>query len=345
MIGWYIHHQGGGHLSRFLALRTHLDMGVVCFSSLPEPSTLPPHTQWIHLELDDVTEMVDDGAPRDPRESSPTAAGLLHWAPLGHRGHAQRFRRIADAIIENNLRTFVVDVSVEVALFVRLMGIAPVVFAQPGNRVDEPHLLAYRVAERIIAPWPSGLVDAPQLDSFRDLVIYTGGISRYEGRTMHATRQPLSVLLLGGRGGTSATMALVNAAQYATPKTEWKVLGVPDSIRSTAATWVDDPWPLMTSAEIVVSWAGQNSVADLAVAGAHAIVIPQERPFEEQRTTARALEIAELAIVSDTWPCPFQWPELLERARKIEPKWERWQTDGAGARAAEAIDDIAKANR
>lgn len=344
MIGWYIHHQGGGHLSRFLALRAHLDMVVVCFSSLPEPPALPPHTQWIHLEMDDVIEMVDDCAPRDPRECSPTAAGLLHWAPLGHRGHALRFRRIADAIIEYNIRTFVVDVSVEVALFVRLMGVAPVLFAQPGIRVDTPHLLAYRLAERIIAPWPSGLIDAPQLDSIQGRVIYTGGISRYEGRTVHATRQPQSVLLLGGRGGTSATLASVDAAQSATPETEWTALGVPDSSPSNAATWVDDPWPLMTSAEIVVSWAGQNSVADLAAAGAHAIVIPQERPFDEQRTTARALETAGLAIVSGTWPSPSAWPELLERARSIQPRWERWRTDGAGARAAEAIDDIAKAN-
>lgn len=342
MIGWYIHHHGGGHLSRFLAVRAHLDAEVVCFSSLPEPTELPPRTRWIRLEMDDAIEKGDGGAPRDPLRSSPTAAGVLHWAPLGHSGHARRLRRIGDAVVDFGIRTVVVDVSVEVTLFVRLMGVAPVVFAQPGVRLDEPHTLAYRVAERIIAPWPDGMVHAPQLDAFRDRVSYTGGISRYEGRAVDSMRQPKGVLLLGGRGGTSSTMESVAAAQSATPGTEWTALGVPDS-SGNDATWVDDPWQLLTSAEIVVSWAGQNSVADLAVAGAHAIVIPQERPFEEQRTTARALEEARLAVVSNAWPSPAAWPELLERARGFQPSWAQWQTSGAGARAAVAIDDVARA--
>ena len=270
MIGWYIHHHGGGHLGRFLAVRPHLDTEVVCFSSLPEPLVLPPRTRWVRLESDDTVEVGESGVPRDPRVSSPTAGGLLHWAPLGHRGHASRLGRIAQAVVEHNIGTVVVDVSVEVTLFVRLLGAAPVVFAQPGVRTDEPHALGYRAA---------------------------------------------------------------------TPETRWTVVGVPGAGPENEC-WVDDPWPQLTGAEVVVSWAGQGSVADLAVAGARAIVIPQPRPFDEQRSTARALDAAGCAVVVDGWPDAQAWPELLGRARRIRPRWERWCTEGAAARAAAAIDEV-----
>ena len=48
----------------------------------------------------------------------------------------------------------VVDVSVEVAILVRLLGVPVVVMAMPGDRIDAPHDLVYQAADHILAAWP-----------------------------------------------------------------------------------------------------------------------------------------------------------------------------------------------
>ncbi len=40
-VGWYVHHHGAGHITRFLAVRPHLDAQVTVFSSLAAPDPLP----------------------------------------------------------------------------------------------------------------------------------------------------------------------------------------------------------------------------------------------------------------------------------------------------------------
>lgn len=327
-VGWYVHHHGRGHLTRFAAVRPHLPGPVVAFSSLDAPSDLAPDTQWVVLPRDDAS-YVRDGVSVDPRSSDPTAGGLLHWAPLGHPGHRQRLAAIAAASVD--LDAFVVDVSVEVALFVRLLGLPTVVVTQPGDRTDGVHSLAYRVADRILAPWPEGAVPSVALDEARDRVAWVGGVSRFAGRPRTVVHEPRSVLVLGAAlvGG-----ALEQARAEAT-EAGWTFR----TVGADAAQWSADPWDALCAAEVVVSAAGQNSVADLAAAGARAVVIAQERPFDEQAATAAELDRTGLAVVSHV-PEPGGFVALLDRARTLEPRWERWRTDGAPERAAAVIASV-----
>lgn len=327
-IGWYVHHQGGGHLGRLRAILPRLDADVICFSSLSEPDDLPSRVRWITLEQDSDTV---DG--RDPARADPNAGGTLHWAPLQHGGHRSRLARVAGVLAAEPVDAFVVDVSVEVTLFVRLLGIPVVVMAQPGDRTDTPHRLAYGAATAIIAPWPEHLVSSRQLDGYD--VTFTGGISRHEGRPVSRSEPGVDVLLLGGRGGSTVTPGEIAAARESTPGRRWRVL-------TDGGEWVADPWALLTSARVVVAWAGQNSIADLAAASARAIVVPQPRPFREQVATGEALAAAGLALVEGGWPEPERWPALLDAADGLTPDWDRWQVDGAALRAAEAIQRIAE---
>jgi hypothetical protein len=346
LVGWYVHHHGAGHRTRFSAVRPHLDADVVVFSSLAAPADLPVDTTWVELERDDAPTVGPDGVLRHPADASPTVGGLLHWAPVGHPGHTARLGRIASSIVEaaSEGRPFdamVVDVSVEVTLFVRLLGVEVVVVSQPGDRTDQPHRLAYDAASRVVAPWPAGTHDSTALDRVADEVRWVGGISRQDGRAPTASPPdvvPGSVLFVGGAGGSDHDdlAASVAAAARATPGTTWSALGLD--------TWVDDPWEAMRSAEVVVTWAGQNTVADLAALGARAVVVPQTRPFDEQLTTALALDRAGLAVVATTWPHDHEWPALIERARALRPDWSRWRTEGAAARAAAVVAEVAGRN-
>ncbi|MBL7261323.1 hypothetical protein [Paractinoplanes lichenicola] len=317
LTGWYVHHHGAGHLTRFLAVRPHLPGEVVVFSSLPRPDALPPATTWVRLDRD------DDG---DPAGADPTVGGLLHWAPLGHTGHARRFAAVAGAIAERRFDRFVVDVSVEVALLVRLLGVATVVVTQPGDRGDAPHRLAYASATRVLAPWPAGVHNSPAAPT----LVEVGGISRFDGRTREVEPTPGTVLVLGG----GVAERDLDAAAAATPGTRWQHAG------SSARTWLADPWDALQRAEVVVAAAGQNSVADLAAAGARAVIVPQPRPFDEQVATGRILTARRLAVVAPAWPGTDAWPALLDQARNLRPDWSQWGVTGAARRAADAIAQV-----
>ncbi|MGZ8803669.1 MAG: glycosyltransferase [Microbacterium sp.] len=215
--------------------------------------------------------------------------------------------------------------------------------AQPGRRDDDAHELGYRSATTIIAPWPRALLKPGHLAAMKEKTVFTGGISRFEGR-MEAPRLPVEargpdVVLLGGRGGSGVSAATIAEATTSSGH-RWRVLGAtPDD------SWSADPWTDLISARVVVSWAGQNSIADVAAAGAAAVIVPQERPFYEQRETARAVKSAGLAIVATQWPAADAWPELINRAARLRPDWSGWKVKGAAARAAAAIDETGRGVR
>lgn len=331
-VGWYVHHHGSGHATRLSAISAHLEVPVVAFGSMPRPPQLPAGVTWVHLGRDDATE--PGCAP--PGTSDPTVGGLLHWAPLGHRGHRGRLARLAEALDRHDVAALVVDTSVEVTLLGRLLGVPTVVVTQPGVRDDAAHTLGLAAATRIIAPWPAGLLQPAHLAPVGRAVTFTGGISRFEGRRAEPVARG-TVLLLAGRGGAAVGDDDLRRAQQATPGVRWTLAG---TLGGASDRWERDPWPALSSAEVVVSWAGQNAVADLAAAGARAVVLPQDRPFDEQRATGDALHAADLAVVRPAWPDPRDWPDLLAQARDLDPAWERWQVDGAARRAAQVVHDV-----
>ncbi|TFV91068.1 glycosyltransferase [Blastococcus sp. CT_GayMR16] len=324
MIGYYVHHVGRGHLRNAMCIASALDHEVTGLSSVPRPAewTGP----WIDLERDDQGHPVRD----------PSAHGRLHWAPAHDVGLAARMARIAEWINTARPAALVVDVSVEVAVFGRLMGVPVIMTALPGDRSDAAHQLGYSVADAILAAWPSdlGAMDR-DLHRWADRTHHVGGLSRFAGRSTTAPpRARRRVLVLQGSGGTSIRQADIGAAAAATPEWDWHRLG--------PGAWSEDPWPELCAADVVVTHAGLGALADVAAAGRPAVVIPEDRPHDEQRATARALADAGPVVTSGHWPEDHQWPDLLARALVVGGSgWQRWRTDGAAERAARVIGAVA----
>ena len=139
----------------------------------------------------------------------------------------------------------------------------------------------------------------------------------------------------GGRGPTSTSTdpGEWDAVRAACPDHDLVFLG--------GEHVVADPLPYLAAAHVVVAAAGQNSVADLAVADSRALILPQDRPFDEQRATARLLDHADLAVVAPSFPPADAWPDLIESANTLDSRWIRWQTAGAASRAAAVIGKVA----
>ena len=103
MIGYYVHHQGNGHLTRAATIARHLGTGLVTgLSSRPRP--LEWDGPWVTLPRDDVSPVGD--------AADPTAHAALHWAPLAHSGLRERMAMLADWVRTVAPRLVVVDVSV-----------------------------------------------------------------------------------------------------------------------------------------------------------------------------------------------------------------------------------------
>lgn len=327
MIGYYIHHQGRGHLNRALAIAAELDQPVTGLSSQARPADWTG--DWVELPRDD--DAVD---PRDV-----DAQGRLHWVPLNDAGLRDRMARISRWIADAGPQLIIVDVSVEVALLARLLGVPVISVALPGVRGDEAHRLGYDVSTAIIAAWPheaEGMLSGLSVAARRRLHC-VGAISRFasrsdERRASTTPDSPRRLLLLGGAGGSSLDAETIARARAATPDWQWTVLG------SHGGRWVEDPWPEICSADVVVTHAGQNALADVAAARRPAIVIPEERPHQEQITTASVLAGSSRWPALVRWAFPETgWPALLDEALSLDGGlWESWN-DGLGARVAAAV--------
>lgn len=225
------------------------------------------------------------------------------------------------------------------ALAAGMTGIPMISTLPPGIRDDEPYRLSCGISDRLIGAWPPG-VHEETLAETDHRVSEVGGISRFERR--HLPRRPRRrprVVHLNGAGdrGDHRFWRAVRRATEKQRVAEWLDLGGLDG------PWSDDPWDVLTSADVVVTGAGQASVADAACADVPIVVVPERRRYGEHHATADALAPTPGAAVMSYGAGPTAVAgvvrEQVERARDEGATGIRrwWGIDGAAARAAEVI--------
>jgi UDP-N-acetylglucosamine--N-acetylmuramyl-(pentapeptide) pyrophosphoryl-undecaprenol N-acetylglucosamine transferase len=329
VIGYYVHHQGRGHLQRMLTIARHLDEPVTALSSLPAPD---PALAWVDLPMDNEANGFVD----------PTANGTLHWAPRHDPGLRRRMAIIADWIDAHDPDLMVVDVSVEVAGLSRLLGVPTVVVAMRGDRFDRAHRTAYDAADALLASWPAEFAVFDWPITWLRKTFHAGAITRFADRVPSPadnTGGSPRVLVLWGAGGAGRPDGDIEAAAAAAPEWDWQVA-------NARADDADALWNQLSWADVVVTHGGQNAVAEVAAARRPAVIIAESRPHSEQAETVRALADAGLAVGLQGWPEPRRWPDLLESAQaRGGARWDRWTSGDTAAGAAAFLDATARAVR
>lgn len=332
MIGYYIHHQGRGHLHRATRLARELNGDVTGLSTLPRSDDWPG--DWVQLPPDDLAE-----SPVDPQ-----ARGVLHWAPVGDLGHALRMQKISTWLTTHRPALMVSDVSAEVALLSRLHGVRVASVVLPGERGDPAHVLGRSISDLLVAFWPPEVTDIVSGLSEDDAgrLHRLGAVARCsllgaEDEPRARSRDRRRVVVLGGAGGGGPTNAELALAQASTPDWEWRFLG------GAGGPWVDDPQPSLRAADVVLTHAGEGALAEVAAARRPAVVLPQHRPHGEQFATARALAGGcwPAVVVGEGEDADLDWTGLLARAAALDGhRWSSWCDGQAPARFARLVDQL-----
>lgn len=344
-IGWYVHHRGAGHRMTAGSVIPLLDAEVTVFTSAAGP-VASPHARTVHLPLDSTPLTGDSGAAREPAGGGRAAHGRLHWAPTDSPGHTERLAAIAAWVAETRPQLFVVDVSAEIAAFVRLLGVPVVSFTLPGLRDDPAHRLAYELSDAVIAPWPEGI--GPTAGSVPpDRLHRVGALSRFApdpaadrpaaGDPATACPTAPEVLVLHGAGGRGADPLDLAAAGL-------EVAGHP--VRHLRDAGPAEVWSALRAAPLVLSHCGSNAVAEIAAARRPAILVPDARPHAEQEHLAEALTRAQLPclVVAPADLARTDWATAHRAAAALDgTAWRIWNDGGAASRIADLLQRLGAA--
>lgn len=336
---WYVHDHGLGHLQR---VRATLPM-------LPSP-VIVAGGPGIADAARDLLDAPFVALPADFTDADEPTRPPFHHAPAGPATRA-RFAALAELVREHRCTTAVVDVSVETAVWARLSGLRVVVIRQSGRRSDPGHRLAWSSADAVVVPQVEQLEPITQAErQASERWHFTGMFSRWDHHPASgldalstATR---TCLVLPGAGGTTFP---ADFWTHRAPPPGWKVTvaGLGAATRPadgvSAPGHVDNLWPLLSQADLVLASAGWGAVADAAAARAPLAVVAEDRPYDEQQVRARALADHDLALRLPRWPMPDSLGSLLSRVRRrlgsrsdIAARWARVH-DRCGARRMAAV--------
>ncbi|KQN33676.1 glycosyl transferase [Sphingomonas sp. Leaf38] len=323
-VGYYVHHHGAGHRARALAVAERADGRVTLIGTNLTGQT----GSHAYVDLpDDRLHAAFDGD--DLGGDRPAA---LHYAPLDHDGIRRRVAAVTQWIAEHRPALMVVDVSCEIAMLARLASVPTVFVRLNGVRNDIPHLDAFRAATAIVAPFAAALDDPETPDWVRRKTRYCPGVTH---RADPDAVEPGSVLVVGGGGGSPIDGAVWARAACATPDRTWHVIGACTPIVDPPGNlerfgWVDDAAARIARTAIVVGSAGDGVVGAVLAARRPFVCLPEDRPFDEQRSKARQL-VAAGAALSCNDPATADWPSLLAKVEHRDPAAQAALDDPRGA--------------
>ncbi|MDQ1090085.1 glycosyltransferase [Siphonobacter sp. SORGH_AS_1065] len=341
-VAFYIHHHGAGHLMRSIAIAEQLtDCSVTFLGShlRKHQSLIPSGIQWIDLPM-------DTAQTKDIHYQPGPEVGCLHYAPLAVSGLSKRMAMLTQFLVSSEPLILVVDVSVEVTLLARLLGIPTLVIRQHGYRTDLAHRTAYESAQLLIAPYPDWMSD-PQETWMEKKTFYSGGFSRFTSLAKPLTKEviPRQVAVLLGQGGNSFNESILLKLADQCPEYQFHVLGIlpyeeaTDKQNLVFHGRIDHPLPVLMRSEIVIGNAGHNTVMEMADLEKKFICIAEERPFAEQQHKASFLRAKSLAITLSAADLPTtHWPTVLAEAQELNPvNWQGTINPGALTDLALAI--------
>ena len=252
----------------------------------------------------------------------------LHYSPVGNGDIQKRSHQILDTIFQRKIDLMVIDVSVEVAMLCRAASIPYLYVRLPGIRDDAPHLDAFAGALALLAPYPKALESAQTsewvcgktlyfdfiysqkaesytYESFIDILAklsidsetstpeYTNLPSPNKAKLADKSGATIPIItVIKGYGGHKAIDEKLPELRSLLPNALIVSLGPIDDDKRCyvdISAEVDDVTPFICHSDYLMMACGLNAVAQAYHYDTPLIVVPDDRPHNEQAVMAEAL--------------------------------------------------------
>ena len=319
-LGYYAHHHGSGHCRQIdklaALLPTEARQQLTVFTSVTSDAYMfaaIDEAQVVRLPAED--ERADDVlAGRAGQYWQPAS---LHYSPVGNSDIQQRSHKILDTIYQRRIDLMIIDVSVEVAMLCRAASVPYLYVRLPGLRDDEPHLNAFAGALALLAPYPRTLestktpewisqktlyldfINTQQRDAqtYRDFIKHLMQLTTDEKALSLMLNDkdkdtPTIVTVIKGYGGHQAIDAKLPELRQLLPYAFIISLGPIDEDKRhyvDIAVDVSDVTPFIEHSDYLLMACGLNAVAQAYDYATPLVVLPDDRPHQEQEVMAEAL--------------------------------------------------------
>ncbi|WP_198334020.1 hypothetical protein [Psychrobacter namhaensis] len=315
-IGYYAHHHGSGHCRQVdklaALLSTKEQKQLTVFTSLPSEAyafTCIEEQQIVRLRAED--ERPDDVLRG--RSGAHWQPASLHYSPVGNIDIQKRSRQMLETIFQRQIDVMIIDVSVEVAMLCRAASIPYLYVRLPGIRDDTPHLNAFAGALALLCPYPRvlettltpnwvdqktlylGFINNPKPDvsTYPDFITTLMTLSD-DNKALKASlaSDPIIVTVIKGYGGHEVLDKKLPELRRLLPTAFIISLGpIADAMRRYVdiATQVDDVTPFMHHSDYLLMACGLNTIAQAYYCATPVVVLPDDRPHQEQEVMAQAL--------------------------------------------------------
>ena len=319
-LGYYAHHHGSGHCRQIdklaALLPTEARQQLTVFTSVTSDAYMfaaIDEAQVVRLPAED--ERADDVlAGRAGQYWQPAS---LHYSPVGNSDIQQRSHKILDTIYQRRIDLMIIDVSVEVAMLCRAASVPYLYVRLPGLRDDEPHLNAFAGALALLAPYPRTLESTKTPEWISQKTLYLDFINTqqrdaqtYQDFIKHLMQlitdkkalslmlndkdkdTPTIVTVIKGYGGHQAIDATLPELRQLLPYAFIISLGPIDEDKRhyvDIAAEVSDVTPFIEHSDYLLMACGLNAVAQAYDYATPLVVLPDDRPHQEQEVMAEAL--------------------------------------------------------
>ncbi|MCF2488657.1 glycosyltransferase [Dyadobacter sp. CY347] len=317
-IFYFVHAHGNGHRATFNMLYPALSV----YFEVIAITTNSDITRYLHKNHDVQVLELPPKYPADYEIPAHTFSKAFEVTPYAIEP-AKRAQALAEAIAQYNPKAFYCDGVPELAIMVRGMGVPVVLVHLPGNVMGDPtQVFAHELADQIVAHFPSSLEQANYL--FASKTYYSGYISKYSNRESsrrnHSDNDNITVLLGYDNYDESVLKNMTcdqdtrftiigNNRKYDLGQ-NCKQLGLVKDISEAIV------------GEVVISAAGQNTIAELLSLNKRLILLPEPRPYNEQVVHANMLADQNVALLAQENFSAGQWQYLLQKAKEFTPFYQ-----------------------
>ena len=317
-IFYFVHAHGNGHRATFNLLYPALSL----FFEVIALTTNNEITGYLHKNHDVQVLELPPKYPADYQIPAHTFSKAFEVTPHAIEP-AGRARALAEAIERYKPKAFYSDGVPELAIMARGMGVPVVLVHLPGNVMNDPtQVFAHELADHIVAHFPASLEQANY--QFASKTYYSGYMSQYAGLSLQRSNRSAIhnvTVLLGYDNYDESVLATITEDQ----NTDFTIVGNKRDYDLDKNCKQLGPVQDVSKAivgKVVISAAGQNTIAELLSLGKQLILLPEPRPYDEQAVHATVLANQHVALLAQETFSANQWQNLLQKANVFTPSYE-----------------------